>query len=82
MLVLPAEAGKDALAKGLQMMWEVAGVFPSTTLGEQKRGFPSRFPSEAECSPSGAEGENLLPLRVVNPFSYLWGTNSSHPIRD
>ena len=61
MLVLPAEAGKDALAKGLQMMWEVAGVFPSTTLGEQKRGFPSRFPSEAECSPSVVEGKTSTP---------------------
>ena len=57
MLVLPAEAGKDALAKGLQMMWEVAGVFPSTTLGEQKRGFPSRFPSEAEFPERSRRGK-------------------------
>ena len=36
---------------------EAAGVFPSTTLGEQKRGFPSRFPSEAEFPERSRRGK-------------------------
>lgn len=40
---------------------EAAGVFPSTSLGEQKKGFLSRFPSGAECSPSVVEGKTSTP---------------------